>query len=166
MTSSLPPFKQEHHDDSSDDKANASSEGPVKPAHTLNNTEAELQLKSARTLTSVATIAGPVSLFIGGVLLSFVGLVCAILALHKTKRIIVGASVEYANTAKGIRQSAIIGLVIAGIALVINAVTVAIMLPAIIEAAQSGSLDSLLGQATSATSTSSGGTSSGSGAWG
>ena len=38
----------------------------------------DADLKSARTLSTVAAIAGPVSFIIGGVMLSTVGLVCAI----------------------------------------------------------------------------------------
>lgn len=43
------------------------------------------ELKKAQTMVMVASVAGPVSLFIGGVLLSGVGLVCAIIALRKLK---------------------------------------------------------------------------------
>ena len=40
-------------------------------------------LKVAQNLVMVASIAGPVSLFIGGVFLATAGLVCAIIALKK-----------------------------------------------------------------------------------
>ena len=46
------------------------------------------QLKSAQTLVTVATIAGPLSLLIGGVVLSGVGVICALMAFVKTRRVI------------------------------------------------------------------------------
>ena len=46
------------------------------------------ELKKAQTMVMVASVAGPVSLFIGGVLLSGVGLVCAIIALRKLNKLI------------------------------------------------------------------------------
>ena len=46
------------------------------------------ELKKAQTMVMVASVAGPVSLFIGGVLLSGVGLACAIIALRKLNKLI------------------------------------------------------------------------------
>lgn len=48
----------------------------------------DADLKSARTLSTVAAIAGPVSFIIGGVMLSTVGLVCAIVGFVKIKHVI------------------------------------------------------------------------------
>lgn len=102
------------------------------------------QLKSAQTLVTVATIAGPVSLLIGGVLLSTVGLVCAILAAAKVRRVVaVGITPGLSVYASRIRRSAVLSLFICVLALTLNAIALASVLPAVMQALQTGDLSSL-----------------------
>lgn len=108
----------------------------------LNGPDAK-EIKSAQTLVVVGSIAGPVSVFVGGVLLSAVGLVCAFLGYRKLKH--VGEKQgDAAVIASRLKRSAIIALVICGVALVLNAVAFFIMYPILLEAVQSGDYSSLM----------------------
>lgn len=102
------------------------------------------QLKSTQTLVTVATVAGPVSLFIGGVVLSTVGLVCAGLALAKVRRA-VAAGVEpgLAVYASRLQRSAVLSLIVCALALVLNGIALATMMPAMMQAIQTGDLSAL-----------------------
>lgn len=102
------------------------------------------QLKSAQTLVTVATIAGPVSLLIGGVVLSTVGLVCAILAVVKARRALTeGLEPGLKVYASRIQRSGILSVIICALALVLNAIALATVLPAMMQALQTGDLSSL-----------------------
>lgn len=63
-------------------------EPPTEPSQDQRQVLIDADLKSARTLSTVAAIAGPVSFIIGGVMLSTVGLVCAIVGFVKIKHVI------------------------------------------------------------------------------
>ena len=102
------------------------------------------QLRSAQTLVTVATIAGPVSLIIGGVVLSTAGLVCAILAVAKVRRAMMGDLEQgLAIYASRLRRSAVLSLIICTLALVLNGIALATMLPAMMQAIQTGDLSAL-----------------------
>lgn len=95
------------------------------------------QLKKAQNLVMVANIAGPVSLFIGGVLLSTVGLVCAVVAFAKLKKLET-KDARIAMTAKQLKRSSIVGIVICAIALVLNAISFFILLPEVLKMVETG----------------------------
>lgn len=124
---------------------------------------AELDLKSARTLSTVAAIAGPVSFIIGGIALSTVALVCAIIGFVKIKHVETGIDDRQKAYAAAVRQTLVWGLVIGAIALVVNIVGVALMMPVLMEAMQTGDFSSILGQGANVAAPSSGG---GGNAWG
>lgn len=89
----------------------------------------DADLKSARTLSTVAAIAGPVSFIIGGVMLSTVGLVCAIVGFVKIKHVIDDVDGRQKVYAATVRQTLIWGLAISAIALIVNIVGIALMIP-------------------------------------
>lgn len=98
----------------------------------------DADLKSARTLSTVAAIAGPVSFIIGGVMLSTVGLVCAIVGFVKIKHVIDDVDGRQKVYAATVRQTLIWGLAISAIALIVNIVGIALMMPVLMEAMQTG----------------------------
>ena len=93
-------------------------------------------LKVAQNLVMVASIAGPVSLFIGGVFLATAGLVCAIIALKKLNDLSTRLT-DVAAAAKRLKRSCIIGIVVC------NAVSAYLMYPAVLEALESGDYGNL-----------------------
>lgn len=101
------------------------------------------ELRTIQTLVTVSIIAGPVSMVIGGVLLSTVALVCALVAFLKARRVADTAGID-ANLVRTMRRQAVLGLAIGIVALVLNAVTLAMLMPAIIEAVQAGDLTPLV----------------------
>lgn len=103
-------------------------------------------LKSAQTLVTISIIGGPVSLIIGGVLLSTIALICGILAFTKIKRAATPHDTKDA-LASILRRQAIFAIAIAVFALILNGVTLAMTMPVIFEALQSGNMDELLGSA-------------------
>lgn len=123
----------------------------------------QANLNSARTLSTIATIGGPVSFIIGGVLLSTVSLVCAIIALIKTKRVLANPESPYVGYARALKQTAFMGIFISLVALVLNIIGVVTMLPVLMDAMQSGDYSSLLGNGVA---TSPSAPSSGESAWG
>lgn len=106
-----------------------------------------LELKSARTLATVASIAGPVSLIIGGIALSTVAVVCALIALAKVKRVLAQTDPSQQSYVLSLKQTAFMGVAIGLVALVLNAVSVAMILPTLIEAMQTGDYSAILGDA-------------------
>lgn len=134
----LPSSQQPH-------QQNDPSKAPADKQHQLE----EFELKSARTLSTVATIAGPVSFIIGGVALSTVALVCGIIALTKVRRVLARDDSAQRPYARALRQTAIMSIAIAVVALVLNAVSVALMMPVLIQAMQTGDYSAILGNAAS-----------------
>lgn len=137
----------------------SSSPSPQKdPGHEPRpGTEEAKEIHTARNLIMVGSIAGPVSLFIGGVLLSTVGAVCAFLGLRKVNKL----TGEQANTGillSSMRRSATIALVVCGLAIVLNGISSIIMFPIILEAVQNGDYGNIMpgiGDANTAPGTSS-----------
>lgn len=105
-----------------------------------------MNVKTIQTLASVSLIGGPLSLIIGGVALSTASLVCGIIALVAVRG--KGAATHEGMT-DTIRQTlmrqAIIGIAMSGIAVVMNVASLIAMLPAIMDAAQTGDISSLFG---------------------
>ena len=94
------------------------------------------QLKTIQNLNTVAFIAGPVSLLFGGLLLSIISIVCAIVAFIMIGRIISsGSNGEVEMT---LRRQSIIALVITGIALVINGIWFGMAFSVVMQAMQTG----------------------------
>lgn len=95
------------------------------------------ELKKAQTMVMVASVAGPVSLFIGGVLLSGVGLACAIIALRKLNKLIEKRT-DVSALAQRLKRSAIVGVAVCGVALTLNAISFYLMMPVALEMMESG----------------------------
>ena len=113
----------------------------------------DADLKSARTLSTVAAIAGPVSFIIG----------CAIVGFVKIKHVIDDVDGRQKVYAATVRQTLIWGLAISAIALIVNIVGIALMMPVLMEAMQTGDFTSILGEGATITAQPSGGSGN---AWG
>lgn len=113
--------------------------------------QARLQsIKSCQTLTTIALIGAPVSLLLGGVALSTVSLVCAIVAFVKMRKM--GTlDDEPGSIERTLRNQAIIALVISIVAMTMNAIAFAYMFGAIMDAMQSGDVSKLFDAAGNAT---------------
>lgn len=122
------------------------------------NTLDEQTLRSARSQTTFAFIAGPLSLFVGGMLLGTIGVICAFLANRKLHSLAQKTN-ETASIARGMLKSARTALVICLVAVALNAVSFAIMFPVIEQMLQSGDFASVAGNMSA-------GTAAGTSTWG
>ncbi|AJC11982.1 hypothetical protein JI75_04155 [Berryella intestinalis] len=104
--------------------------------------EDRVRIKRGRTLLTIANVAGPISLFIGGVLLSSVGTVCGIVSFVNFKRVGDGHP-EKPLVGKLLKRQAAVGIGISGIALVINLVAAIMIFPMIMDAVESGDLSAV-----------------------
>ena len=95
------------------------------------------ELKAAQRLVMVASISGPVSLFIGGVFLGGVGLTCGIIAFRKLKKL-TAKRTEVGAAAGRLKRSSVIGMCVCGVAIVLNGIYAYIMFPTILEMLESG----------------------------
>ncbi|WP_251178992.1 DUF4013 domain-containing protein [Adlercreutzia agrestimuris] len=102
----------------------------------------QYELRRARNYILIANICGPVSLFVGGMLLAIIGLVFAILGFRKLSSLIKSNS-SVSQIAKIIIRTAQISIVICAVAFILNAVTAYIMFPQILNMVQSGDYASL-----------------------
>ena len=102
----------------------------------------EQTLRSARSQTMFAFIAGPLSLFLGGMLLGTIGAICAFLAYRKLHSLAQKTN-ETASIARGM----------------LNAVSFVIMFPVIEQMLQSGDFASIAGNMSA-------GTAAGTSTWG
>ena len=112
-----------------------------------NSEEKEQKLASTRKLITFANIAGPVSLIIGGVLLSTAGLICSLIARSRINTMLKEQPQDQAFSQK-VMQTAkpgAIALIICTIALVLNVISLALVMPAVLEASQTGNLTTLFG---------------------
>ena len=112
-----------------------------------NSEEKEQILASTRKLITFANIAGPVSLIIGGVLLSTAGLICSLIARSRINTMLKEQPQDQAFSQK-VMQTAkpgAIALIICTIALVLNVISLALVMPAVLEATQTGNLTTLFG---------------------
>ncbi|WP_449316381.1 hypothetical protein [Rubneribacter sp.] len=113
------------------------------------------EAKSAQTLVALASVFGPVSLFIGGVFLSTAGLICAIIAYRKLGAL-AKTSAETLSATTRLKRSSIVAMAVCAIAVVLNAVSVYLLLPELVAMLESGdyaTLANLGGAATGASST-------------
>ena len=127
--------------------------------------EVAAELKSAQTLTTVAMICGPVSLLIGGVILSTVAIICAVLAYWKTKKLQPKNGTQEELIRK-VNRTAVITTVIGIAALVVNAIYVAMMMPILLETLNTGDISALQNGVSTLGESTQGGNSSGSSVWG
>lgn len=118
----------------------------------------ERTLRSVRSQTTFAYIAGPVSLFVGGILLGTVGTICALLAYRKL-RALMQKSNETAAVARDMLKSTRTALIICLVAVALNAISFVIMFPVIEQMLQSGDFASVAGNMSA-------GTAAGSSTWG
>ena len=112
-----------------------------------NSEEKERKLASTRKLITFANIAGPVSLIIGGVLLSSAGLICSLIARSRINTMLKEQPQDQIFSQK-VMQAAkpgAIALIICTIALVLNVISLALVMPAVLEASQTGNLTTLFG---------------------
>lgn len=117
-------------------------EAPEQPGVSPNlqpNVNNAQRFKVAQNLVMVASLAGPVSLFLGGVWLSGAGVICAIIGLRKLNAISSIQS-DLSTPIKRIKKSCIIALVICSIALILNAISFYLLFPAVLEMMESGTL--------------------------
>ncbi|RDB68992.1 hypothetical protein C1876_08075 [Eggerthella sinensis] len=91
----------------------------------------------------ISSVAGPVSLFIGGVLLSAVGLVCGIVAFRKLVAL-AARQTNVAAVASRLKRSAIVGMAVCGVAFVLNAIAFYLMLPVVMDMVASGDYTGLM----------------------
>lgn len=112
-----------------------------------NSEEKERKLASTRKLITFANIAGPVSLIIGGILLSTAGLICSLIARSRINTMLKEQPQDPVFSQK-VMQAAkpgAIALIICTIALVLNVISLALVMPAVLEASQTGNLTTLFG---------------------
>lgn len=101
------------------------------------------QLRSGQTLTTIAFIAGPVSLVIGGVLLSCVALVCSCIAYSKIKRVLEPADGP-GSTALSLLTQSRVAIVVSIVTLVLNGIAFIYLFGILMEMVQSGDYTQLM----------------------
>ncbi len=153
QTPPKPPYSDEDKGQSRDiqqtDPEKSGSPAPLQP-----NMNDQRELRASQTLIMVANIAGPVSLFIGGMLLGTAGLVCAIIACRKLRRLMTKQD-EIARIAARLKRASFIGMGICGVAIVLNGISMYFMYPVILEMLQTGDYSGLTGSAGGGAGTSS-----------
>lgn len=107
------------------------------------NVSDDLLLKTAKSQINVAFVFGPISLFLGGMLLGIVGVILGVLALRKISSLEAKQS-PVLTDAQALRRSAYIAMGLCGVAIALNLVSFVVMYPTIVEMINSGQLDYLL----------------------
>lgn len=107
------------------------------------NEQEARNLKTAQNLIMAASLAGPISLFIGGFWLSSAGLVCGIIGFRKLKVLEQNQGATSAVAAR-FKKSSIISIVICGIITVLNVVAAVIMYPLVLQALETGDYSHLM----------------------
>lgn len=102
------------------------------------------EIKSVQNLTTIATIAAPVSLFIGGVLLSGVSIICALVAYMKLKKVMPGNGMQHPLVSKVVRSIVLAACFGIG-ALVLNGISVAMVMPMMMDYLNTGDMSALNG---------------------
>lgn len=108
------------------------------------NSSDEVMLASARRQINIAFIFSIVSLIIGGMLLSSIGLILAILALRKLNLLQQKKSL-LAQDAKLLLKSAKTAIVFCIVAISLNLISFIVVYPQLMEMIDSGQFDYLLG---------------------
>lgn len=103
----------------------------------------DFTLRRVKTLTMVGLLAGVVSLFIGGLYLGIAGLVCSIFALRQAIRVAKNNQGTYVQAALQLKRLAITAVIVCGVCIIANAIAVAILMPTVLEALETGDYASL-----------------------
>lgn len=101
------------------------------------------EFESARKFCVAAQIVALVSLFIGGVLLSTIAVVLAIIGYRKLAG--VAAKMPEESVRRALRRSGIIAIVLSALALVLNIVSLIVLLPMLGYIAQTGDYSAIFG---------------------
>lgn len=102
------------------------------------------QLSSAQTLITIALISAPVSLVVGGILLSIVSVICAFVARSKIGHALSRLS-DPGFAALRLRSQVHVALIISLAVTGINVAYLVYIIPAIIEVMQTGDMQQLMG---------------------
>lgn len=145
----------DNNDENNDNPQICHSDGGSPQSGSNSPNETLRQLKSAQTLVTVTAVSGPVSIFIGGVLLAGIAVIAGVLAFVKIRKLSQKPS-EYAELIQKVKRSALIALVISIAALALNVYALATIMPMMLEAIESGDASSLLQDLYGGSSTSSG----------
>lgn len=146
-----PPFRWNPGDSSDGDEASETQ--PQQPQLTgtalIGSTRFEIrndevgEFEGARRYMTAAQIIAVLSLFLGGVLLSSLALVCALAANAKLSNL-AAAPGRSAEAQRALKRAGVMTIAVAGIALLLNIAAIAFLYPYVAEVMQSGSLDSLI----------------------
>lgn len=101
------------------------------------------QLKTAQTLITISIFAGPISLIIGGVLLSSAALVCAIIGYVKLRRIKRNSHAPM-DVVRSLNTQAILALVVSIVAFGLNLYSFIVLFSALYSAIESGDVNQVM----------------------
>lgn len=107
----------------------------------VNESEASL-LETARKLISIAQICAVVSLFLGGVLLSTISVVLAVMGAMKLSNFANNRS-EPDNVKSAMKRPGYFAVGLCLIALIVNVISLVLFYPVVMQAVQSGDLSSI-----------------------
>lgn len=139
------------------------SQSPLPPQPPqIEQTDAR-DLKSAQMLIIAASIAGPVSMIIGGVMLSTVALICGFVAFRRI-RVLLGKGGTTGLLAARLRTACFVALAVSALALILNVIALVLVFPAFLEAVQTGDYSKFLAEGSLPNGT--GSTGNGSSFWG
>lgn len=124
------------------ERRNESQQRPSMP-HQLSQTDVQL-LENARRNISIAQICAIVSLFLGGVVLSTVAVVLAIMGLSKLNAYANTHSLEQ-DAQRALRRPGMLAVGMCVFALVFNIVSLILFYPVFMEAVQTGNFSGLFG---------------------
>ena len=111
---------------------------------TLSPAQAQ-SLNSARSLVVAAQVAAVVSLFFGGIVLGAVALVLAIVGYQKLNAI--ASQVQEETVQAALKRAGIVAIAMSAFALILNAITLAVMMPTITYIMQTGDYSAIFGGA-------------------
>ena len=117
------------------------------------NKDDERALRSAQTKITFAYIAGPLSLFLGGMLLGCIGLICAGLAYRSLGQL-ERKEASIAQAAAKLKKSARTALIFCCVAFFLNAVSMYFMYPMILDMLQNGQISDVANSVSSGTASS------------
>lgn len=100
--------------------------------------------KSARRFITASQIIAIVSLFFGGILLSALAVVCAVIAYSKLGWV-AACHADEPEAQRALKRSGVLAIAVACVALALNAVSALFLYPMVLEAAQTGDLSALFG---------------------
>ena len=127
------------------DKARENSQRVFYRGFSFNaNPEKAAKIADARRVTNGAIIMAIISLFLGGVILSCISIVFAVLGYFRMKSVIEELA-EDPIIVKTLRRSSIVGLIIAVVAFVLNFASMMYIMPQVIQAIQTNDYTALFG---------------------